>query len=177
MRGILETNRLLLRKFTVDDAPFMLRLVNEPSWIEYIGDRNVHTLEDAQKYLLEGSIQSYHDHGFGFYNVCLRDTGMPIGSVGFAKRPFLDHPDFGFAFLPEYTGQGYAIEVAVAAMAYAEEVLKLEKLVAITLPSNKRSIQLLIKLGFRFEKTVMVEGDELFLFGAELTFVHKDEED
>ena len=89
----------------------------------------------------------------------------------------MDHPDFGFAFLPEYTGQGYALEMAVAAMAYAEEVLKLEKLVAITLPANRRSIQLLIKLGFRFEKTMMVEGDELFLFGAELTFVHKDEED
>lgn len=177
MHGILETNRLLLRKFTIEDAPFMLRLVNEPSWIEYIGDRNVHTLEDAQKYLMEGSIRSYNDHGFGFYNVCLRDTQMPIGTVGFTKRPFLEHPDFGFAFLPEYTGQGFAIEMAVAAMAYAEEVLKLEKLVAITLPANRRSIQLLIKLGFRFEKTVMVEGDELFLFGAELNFVHKDEED
>ncbi|MDZ4747910.1 MAG: GNAT family N-acetyltransferase [Saprospiraceae bacterium] len=177
MHGILETNRLLLRKFTIDDAPFMLRLVNEPTWIQYIGDRNVRSLEDAQKYIRDGSIQSYRDHGFGFYNVCLRDTQMPIGSVGFAKRPFLEHPDFGFAFLPEYTGQGYAIEMAVAAMAYAEEVLKLEKLVAITLPSNKRSIQLLIKLGFRFEKTVMVEKEELFLFGAELTFVHKDEED
>lgn len=177
MRGILETNRLLLRRFTVDDAPFMLRLVNEPSWIENIGDRNVRTLEDAEKYLLDGSIQSYHDYGFGFYNVCLRDTGIPIGSLGFAKRPFLDHPDFGFAFLPEFTGQGYALEMAVAAMAYAEEVLKIEKLVAITLPANKRSIQLLLKVGFRFEKCIMVEEEELFLFGASLTFVHGDEED
>ena len=94
-----------------------------------------------------------------------RETKTPIGTCGFAKRPFLDHPDFGFAFLPEYTGQGYAIEIAVATMAYAEEVLKMEKLVAFTTPSNKRSIQLLLKLGFRFEKSFWENEEELFLFG------------
>lgn len=177
MHALLETNRLVLRKFTVEDAPFMFRLVNEPSWIENIGDRNVHSIEDAQKYLADGAISSYTTHGYGFYIVLHRETNLPIGTCGFAKRPFLDHPDFGFAFLPEYTGQGYAIEIAVATMAFAEEVLKMEKLVAFTTPSNKRSIQLLIKLGFRFEKSIMVEEEELFLFGAPLMFVHKEEED
>lgn len=177
MHAILETNRLVLKKFTVDDAPFIFRLVNDPTWIQYIGDRNVRTLEDAQKYLADGAIASYATHGYGFYNVLHRETNTPIGTCGFTKRPFLEHPDFGFAFLPEYTGQGYAIEIAVAAMAYAEEVLKLEKLVAITTPDNKRSIQLLIKLGFRFEKSIWENEEELFLFGAPLMFVHKDEED
>jgi len=177
MRGILETNRLLLRKFTIDDAPFILRLVNEPTWIQYIGDRNVQSLEDAQKYLTDGAISNYGSHGYGFYIVLHRETNAPIGTCGFTKRPFLDHPDFGFAFLPEYTGQGYAIEIAVATMAFAEEVLKMEKLVAVTTPSNKRSIQLLIKLGFRFEKSILENKEELFLFGAPLMFVHKDEED
>ena len=177
MNSILQTSRLIVRKFTTDDAPFMLQLLNDPTWIRYIGDRNVHTIEEAEKYLLDGSLKNYQNHGFGFYMVCHRESGAPIGTCGFTKRDFLSHPDFGFAFLPEYTGQGYAIETAVATMAYAEEVLKLERLVAITLPDNIRSIHLLIKVGFRFEKAIIVEGEELLQFGTDLNFVHKDEED
>jgi RimJ/RimL family protein N-acetyltransferase len=177
MRTILETTRLSLRHFTKDDAPFMLKLLNEPTWIQYIGDRNVRTIEEAEKYLLDGAMKSYTDHKFGFYAVLLKETGMPIGTCGFAKRDYLENPDFGFAYLPDYTGQGYAIEMAVATMAYAEEVLKLPHLEAITTPDNKRSIQLLLKLGFRFQKAFHLDGEELFLFGAPLTFVHKDEEE
>jgi RimJ/RimL family protein N-acetyltransferase len=177
MHTILQTSRLVVRKFNIDDAPFMLKLLNEPTWIRYIGDRNVRTLEDAEKYLQDGALKNYKDYGFGFYCVSHRDTGLPIGTCGFTKRHFLEHPDFGFAFLPEFTGQGYAIETAVATMAYAEEVLKLERLVAITTPDNIRSIHLLIRIGFRFEKAIIVEGEELFQFGTDLNFVHKDEED
>ncbi len=177
MNSILQTSRLIVRRFTTDDAPFMLQLLNDPTWIRYIGDRNVHTIEDAEKYLLDGSLKNYQNLGFGFYMVCHRESGAPIGTCGFTKRDFLSHPDFGFAFLPEYTGQGFAIETAVATMAYAEEVLKLDRLVAITLPDNIRSIHLLIKIGFRFEKAILVEGEELLQFGTDLNFVHKDEED
>jgi RimJ/RimL family protein N-acetyltransferase len=177
MRSILETNRLSLRHFTKDDAPFMLKLLNEPTWIQYIGDRHVRTVEEAERYLQDGSIRSYTDHGFGFYAVQLKESGMVIGTCGFAKRDYLEHPDFGFAYLPDYTGQGLAIEMAVATMAYAEEVLKLPHLQAITTPDNKRSIQLLLKVGFRYERTFQLDGEELFLFGAPLMFVHKDEKD
>ena len=177
MSVILETVRLVLRRFTVADAPFMLSLVNEPSWIQYIGDRNVHTLADAEAYLLNGSMKSYDENGFGFYLVMLKGSEIPIGTCGFAKRPFLTHPDFGFAFLPAYTGKGYATEMAVATLAYAEEVLKLEKVEAITTEDNIRSIQLLFKTGFTFEKIIMVDNEQLLLFSAALHFVHKDEED
>jgi [ribosomal protein S5]-alanine N-acetyltransferase len=165
---ILQTNRLCLRRFTTDDAPFMLRLLNEPTWIEYIGDRNVRTLEDAVAYLKNGAMQNYSDLGYGFYLVMDRETGESIGTCGFTKRPVLQHPDFGFAFLPEYTGQGYAFEVAAAALDYAEEILQLKKVEAITTQNNERSIRLLTKLGFRYERTCVLDGEELFVFGMQI---------
>ena len=174
---ILETVRLVLRHFTIADAPFMLKLVNDPSWIRYIGDRNVHTLNDAERYLMDGSIKSYADHGFGFYAVMLKGSETLVGTCGFAKRPFLERPDFGFAFLPEYTGKGYAVEMAVAVLAYAEEVLKLEQVDAITTMDNMRSINLLLKTGFLYQQIILVDNESLLRFSAELSFVHKDEEE
>ena len=164
---ILQTDRLYLRRPTVDDAAFMLRLVNEPSWIEYIGDRNVHTLEDAGNYLLNGSIKSFEDNGFGFAVVVLKDTDTAIGTCGFAKRDYLEDVDFGFAFYPEYTGQGYAYEAAFPMLEWGKDHMGFKKVVAITLPNNFSSIKLLEKLGMTFEKTIVSEGDELSLYSIE----------
>ena len=161
---ILQTDRLALRRFTVQDAPFILRLVNEPSWLQYIGDRNVQTVADAEKYLLEGAIRSYAEHGFGFYLVTLKESAEPVGMCGFAKRPFLDTPDFGLAFLPEYTGVGYAHEISAHALQYGHEVLNLDRILAYTTQDNQRSISLLTRLGFRFDKPIRVDGEELMLF-------------
>ncbi|HEY3386682.1 MAG TPA: GNAT family N-acetyltransferase [Saprospiraceae bacterium] len=174
MSTILETSHLIVRKFNIDDAPFMLRLLNEPTWIQFIGDRNVRTVQEAEHYLMNGAIKSYKDNGFGFYIVVHKETGEPVGTVGFVKRPFLECPDYGFAFLPEYTGQGYAFEVSAAAMDYAEQILQLSRIEAITTPDNKRSIHLLVKIGFRFEKSIHAEGEELFLFGKESRYVPMD---
>ncbi len=164
MKTILETERLILRNFDVADAPFMLELVNHPTWLKYIGDRKVYTLEDAERYLLQGSIASYQENGFGFYLVLLKDHLTPIGTCGMAKRPFLEAPDFGFAFLPEYTGLGYAYEVASANLAYAKNKLQISELLAITVPENQRSIHLLEKLGFRFEKIFLEADEEVCLY-------------
>ncbi len=164
MAVILETERLILRHFEVRDAPFILALVNDPAWLKYIGDRHVHSIEQAEAYILNGAIKSYKDHGFGFYIVLLKESNIPIGTCGLAKRPFLDTTDFGFAFLPEYTGKGLAFEMASANLAYAIEVLDMTALIAITLPDNERSIRLLEKLGFKFEKTFMEEEEEVSLY-------------
>lgn len=164
MSVILETERLILRRFVVEDAPFMLALLNDPAWLKYIGDRDVHTLEAAEQYLLKGAIESYITNGFGFYIVMLKDSHTPIGTCGLAKRDFLNTPDFGFAFLPEYTGKGLAYEVASANLVYAKEILGLTELVAITLPKNDRSIRLLEKLGFSFDKTYMDNEEKVSLY-------------
>jgi RimJ/RimL family protein N-acetyltransferase len=168
MNAVIETPRLVLREFSVDDAGFMLRLVNEPSWLKYIGDRKVYTLADAERYLTEGSIKSYHDKGFGFWKVELKSDGSAMASAGLAKRDYLDDVDLGFAFLPEFTRQGYALEAAEAIVLYAKEKLGLTRLVAFNTKDNTSSTRLLMKLGFQLEGSLMLEGEELNLYGKEL---------
>ncbi len=169
---VLETTRLILRRLMPDDdAPFMLALLNSPGWLQYIGDRGVHTLEDARNYILNGALASYEKHGFGPYVVRLKDETTPLGVCGLFKRENLEDVDLGFAFLPGYMGQGYGFEAASAVINYAESVWGLKRLVAITVPYNTASIHLLKKLGFQFEKMIRLADDaeELMLLTTKFT--------
>lgn len=167
---ILETERLLLRQFSIDDAQFILELVNEPSFIQNIGDRGVRTLADANSYILNGPVASYAKNGFGLYLVALKETGESIGVCGLIKRAGLDDVDIGYAFLPRFWSKGYAIEAARAVKEYARDPIGLKRLVAIVDPTNEGSIRVLEKLGMRFEKMVRLSADDidLKLFGADL---------
>jgi len=146
-RTILETDRLVLRHLTTRDTPFIIELVNTEGWIKYIGDRNIKTAEQARQYLVNGPLKSYADHGFGLYLVTLKTGNIPVGMCGLIKRAYLPAPDIGYAFLPGATGKGYALEVARAVLSFAFTNLKIEKILAITLPENERSVRLLNKLG------------------------------
>lgn len=148
---VLETKRLTLRRLTSDDAAFIFELVNEPSFIQNIGDRNVRTVENAIQYIQKGPVASYEQHGFGLYLVELKDQLVPIGICGVLKRDALEHPDIGFAFLPRFWRQGYAFESAAAVMIHARTVLGLDQIAAITSPDNEGSIKVLEKLGFEFQ--------------------------
>jgi RimJ/RimL family protein N-acetyltransferase len=163
---VLETERLIIRRLTTDDAGFILRLVNEPSWLRFIGDRGVRTLDDASNYIRTGPMASYERFGFGLYLTELKESGTPIGICGLLKRDGLEHPDIGFALLPEFWGHGYAYESASAVMALAKDGLGLSRIVAVTNPDNYSSIRVLEKLGMRPEGTVTLsEGDtELRVF-------------
>nr|WP_082034358.1 GNAT family N-acetyltransferase [Cohnella kolymensis] len=109
---VLETERLILRLQTIEDAAFILELLNDPSWVSYIGDRGVRTIDDARNYILKGALDMYARLGFGFYMTELKDGGIPMGICGLVKRDFLEDVDIGFAFLPDFTGKGYAVEAA-----------------------------------------------------------------
>ncbi len=163
---ILETNRLLLRQFKTTDASFILLLLNNPSWLHYIGDRNVRTLDDACEYLINGPMKSYRENGFGLSMVEIKNGNIPIGMCGLIKRESLEYPDIGFALLPEYEGKGYALEIASATLALAKNKPGLEKIVAITSEDNTRSIALLNKLGLHFKKMIQMSDkeDSLMLF-------------
>jgi [ribosomal protein S5]-alanine N-acetyltransferase len=149
---LLETERLILRELTLDDAPFILTLLNDPSFLRYINDKNVRNLEDARQYMLNGPMASYARNGFGLYLVELKDTAVPIGLCGLLKREELPDPDIGFAFLPDYWGKGFALESAIAVMNDARERLGQKRVLAIVMPDNYASIKLLEKLGMRFER-------------------------
>jgi RimJ/RimL family protein N-acetyltransferase len=167
---ILETERLLLRQFTTADAEFIFEQLNEPSFIQNIGDRGVRTLADANSYLVNGPIASYAKNGFGLYLVVLKETHEPIGMCGLIKRDGLDDVDIGYSFLPKFWSKGYAVEAALATKEYARDVIGLKRLVAITDPANEGSIRVLEKIGLRFEKMVRLSANdiELKLFGTEL---------
>jgi RimJ/RimL family protein N-acetyltransferase len=166
MKLILETERLLLREFTIDDSEFILTLVNSPDWIKFIGHFDIKTNEQAKDYLLNGPLKSYEVNGFGLSNVILKDKNLSIGMCGIIKRAHLDYPDIGFAFLPAFTGKGFGFEIASATMQYAQEYLKLKKILAITVPGNTASIKLLEKIGMTFSNRFYFPGkdEELLLY-------------
>lgn len=146
------------------DAPFVFELMNSPGWLEFIGDRGVDTVEKAEAYIEDRYLK--YENGLGNFLVTLSSSAIPIGTCGLYQRDNLDHPDLGFAFHPDFMGKGYAFEAASAIMEYATESLKLEKVLAFTLPENERSINLLKKLGFKQEGPYRLADDseELLLF-------------
>ena len=148
---ILRTERLRLRLVTEADAPFFLQLVNDPAFIDYIGQRNLHTVEAAQGALRDGPIAMQERHGHSLYLVERVEGGAPLGLSGLVKRDFLEHVDIGYAFLPEGRGRGYALEAAQAVMLHARR-LGITRLAAITAPENAASIALLLRLGMRLER-------------------------
>ena len=155
----LETERLTLRELTTDDVEFILRLLNEPSFLRFIGDKGVRNLEDARQYILNGPVASYKQNGFGLYLVVLNPTNTAIGMCGLIKRESLDDVDIGFAFLPEFWNKGYAFESASAVFSYGKDVLKLPRIVAIANKDNVTSGKLLEKLGLHFDRLIDLNGD------------------
>ena len=166
--SLLETERLVLRRLSTDDAEFILELLNQPSFLRYIGDKEVRNIADAVRYIQTGPVASYERFGFGLYLVELKENGESIGMCGLLKRDSLPDVDVGFAFLPSYWSQGYAFESAAAVMNYGREVLGLRRIVAITSPDNDASIKLLEKIGLRFERMIKLSSDqpEVRLFGS-----------
>jgi [ribosomal protein S5]-alanine N-acetyltransferase len=169
MLQILQSQNLTISEFNYLDGQFLNELLNSPNWLEYIGDRNVHNELDAIQYIKNVYQKSYHNFGFGFYKVSLTVSNKPIGLCGFAKREYLDFPDIGFAFLPEYAGKGYGFEAANAMKEYGFNKLGINKIVAIVDPENQASIALIKKIGLKFESNIITtnENKALMLFSIE----------
>lgn len=175
---ILETARLVVREIVETDAAFILDLLNQPSFIKYIGDRQVRDLEQARIYIEDRFRKSYAENGFGLWAVELKAAFVPdsaggvpaIGICGFVRRDSLPGADLGFAFLPQFEKKGFAFEAAGTIMQYGREVLGLHQLLAITTQDNDNSVKLLEKLGFRFERLIKMphDAEDLKLFSASL---------
>ena len=168
--NVLETERLNLRQLDASDAAFILELLNDPSFLQNIGDRGVRTLEDAVRYILEGPVKSYARHGFGLWLVELKDSHQPTGICGLVKRDTLPDADIGYAFLPRFRSRGYASESAAAVMSYASGALGLRRVLAITNPKNAGSIKVLEKIGLKFDRLIRLsEGaPEIMLFASDV---------
>lgn len=162
----IETDRLILRPLTIEDSGFTLTLLNSPGWLEFIGDRGVRDIQAAEKYLDEKVLQLYEKYGYGPYGVRTKTENTLTGFCGLFKRDFLEDPDIGFAFLPEYTRKGYALESAIAVLECARTELRLKRITAITLEKNLRSVNVLKKLGMQFERKIIYpeSKEELMLY-------------
>lgn len=153
------TNRLMINQLTVSDAPDICRLVNTPGWLQFIGDRNVHTTEAAEVYLQNGIFKNYRELGYGFFAIRDIKSSDILGICGFTHRDYLPNPDFGFAFFPEHHGKGIAYESSIACLNYGKHTLGFKQLSAFTTMDNLSSIRLLEKLGFQFERLIQVPNE------------------
>lgn len=151
---IATTERLAIRRLTLDDASFILTLLNDPAWQRYIGDMQVDSLKAARRYLQQGPLNMYEKVGFGMFAVTLKHNHQPVGLCGLVKRDALDDVDMGYALLAEFRRQGYAREAAVAILDYARDAHALARVAAITLPDNATSVALLEELGFVYSRAV-----------------------
>ena len=158
---MLETERLILRTFSEDDAPFYMELVNDPVWIRFIGQRNLHNLTDTRVAIVKGPIAMFARHGFCLFVAERKRDSIATGICGLIKRDQLDDVDLGFAFLPAFRGQGYALEAASATMDYAKNTVGLKRIVGLTNPDNLSSIKLLEKMGFVFEKLISLGVEKI----------------
>ena len=165
---VIETERLIISEVTADDDAFVLDLLNQPSFKQFIGDRGVRNLDQAREYISTRFTKSYRDNGFGLYLMELKEDTTPIGLCGFVKRDTLPHPDIGFAILPQFEKLGYAFEAASATMRYGKEELQLARVLAITTPDNDNSGRLLEKIGLKFERTIISGDESLKLFSINL---------
>jgi RimJ/RimL family protein N-acetyltransferase len=167
----LETERLSLRRFTLGDAAFALQLVNEPSFIANIGDKGVRSLDDARRYLSEGPIAMYEQHGFGLWHASLRATGVAVGMCGLLKRDILPDVDVGYAYLPGFWGRGLAYEAARAVLRHGQRKFGLSRVIGVVSEGNQASIRVLEKLGMRYQRMyAMYPGQpEVRLYSIDLT--------
>lgn len=162
----LETKRLLLRRVALDDAPFMLSIWNDPAFIRHVGDRGIRTVEEAEAALVDGAFTLYDDFGYGPYCMVLKHDGTLAGICGLFRRDNLEHPDIGFAVLPEFYRSGLTMEAARAVVDHARDDLGIDYLTAIVSPHNAASIGLLEKLGLTFDRGItMPDEEEISLYG------------
>jgi [ribosomal protein S5]-alanine N-acetyltransferase len=166
----LETERLTLRRLALADAPFLVTLLNEPSFLEHIGDRAVRNEADAARYLRDGPFAMYERYGFGLWHAARRADGVAVGMCGLLKREILPDVDLGYAYLPAFWGRGYAHEAALAVLRHAAAKFGLERVVAVVSQDSAASIRVLEKLGMRFERMFSMQPGErdVRLYGCAL---------
>lgn len=160
-----------MRRLTLDDASLMYAIWSDPAYIENVADRGIRSVDDARRAMEERALKLYADYGYGPYRVALRDTDTPVGICGLFRRDGLEEPDIGYALLPDFYGNGYALEAARRVMRHARDDLRLRYVTAIVSADNSRSVRLLKKLGLEFERMMQLPGDdaELAKYGIDLT--------
>ena len=159
IRPVLETPRLRLRWLVPADAPFILELTTQPTWLQNIGDRGVRDLETAEGYIRKGPLTSYAARGFGLWGVIRKEDEVPVGMCGIIKRDTMEDPELAYAYLERFHGKGYGKEAAEATLRYARETFGIPRLAAIVNPENTASIRILERVGMAYRGPIQMPGD------------------
>ncbi len=154
-----ETERLLVRPTSFDDASFILQLMNTPKWLANIGDRKVRTEADAKQYITEKMLPQLNSHGYSNCTIIIKTSQQKIGTCGLYHRDGLDHADIGFALLPEFEGKGFAFEAASQMIKLGFDKYRLPQISAITTKENLASQKLILALGLHFDKIINIPND------------------
>ncbi|WP_286235249.1 GNAT family N-acetyltransferase [Thalassotalea sediminis] len=152
----INTERLTLRLLDHNDAPMIVSLLNEPAFIQNIGDKDVNDIAGAKAYINNGPLEQFKRYNFCLLCVVVKESNTPIGLCGLIKRDGIEHPEIGYALLQAHHGKGYAFEAANGVLAHVKQKQSMSVLQAICNPDNKRSINLLAKLGFERVKEIFL---------------------
>jgi len=158
---ILQTPRLRLREFSMDDAALVLALLTDPDFIRNVSDRGVRTVEDARHYLTRGPLLSYMEYGVGLWCVEHLPTQQAIGMCGLIHRPGLADVDVGYALLPAWRGMGFASEAASACVQYGLQQRHLQRIVAYVCADNLASRRVLQQAGLHDKGPFMLPDSAL----------------
>ena len=164
-----QSERLIIRPTLEQDAELIYQLMNSPKFIKYVGDRQLYSLKDAEKYIQDKMLPQLHSLGYSNYSLINKKNGAKIGICGLYDREGLDGIDIGFGILAPYEGLGYAFESSSRIIKAGFEELEISEIKAITNKENISSQCLLVKLGFNLKGTIMLanENDELLLYKIE----------
>lgn len=161
-----ETERLWIRPTTIHDSEFILELMNTPKWIEFIGDRNLHTVKDAEQYIKNKMLPQLERLGFSNYTLIRKLDEVKVGCCGLYDREGVEGVDIGFAFLPAFENQGYGFESANRLIQAAKNDFALKAVSAITAKNNFASQKLIEKLNLKLVGTTILpnEMEEILLY-------------
>ena len=154
----IETPRLLLRPFTLEDVEPAYEMNLDAAVSQYTGDGGIVSKEETQRRITEDVLGDYEKHGFGRFAVELKEEQRFIGFAGLKYLEDMKEVDLGYRFMKRYWGKGIATEAGKACVQYGFETLGLEKILAFVLPENIGSVRVLEKLGFEYVKEMIEDG-------------------
>lgn len=159
MNVLIETERLILREFTIDDAQAVYEFGANPEVHKYTGDELLTSLKRAKEIIETVVLKDYKNYGYGRWAVIFKPDNKLIGFAGLKYLPEIDETDIGFRFLPQYWGKGIATEASIEILKYAFENLGIDRIIGIAMPENAASCRVLEKVGLSLYKVAEYDGD------------------
>jgi RimJ/RimL family protein N-acetyltransferase len=170
MRKIFETNRLILRELTRNDAEDLFKFFGDPEAMRYLPGTGTKSRNEIEEWLLL-VFQSYQNMHFGPWAVILKGSNEFLGYCGLYLQKNVngkDEVEILYGFIRRYWGMGYATEAAMGVYEYGKTELKLKRFISLVEPGNLRSSNVVKKLGMKLEKETRRWGRQYYKYSIDL---------